>query len=468
MYASKADRIKDECGLFGVFGNKDAAELTHVGLFALQHRGEESAGIAVSDGKNISCHKDMGLVGDVFNEKNLKPLKGRVAIGHVRYSTTGSSVLTNAQPHVVSYSKGQVAVAHNGNLVNAKQLREKLEQYGSIFQSTMDSEIIVHLMAKPSYKNKVDSICGAVRQIKGAFSLVLLTENALIGVRDPHGFRPLVLGKRNGAWFLASETCALDLVGAQYVRDVQPGEIVVIDKKGVNSLFPFSNKNGKTSFCIFEHIYFSRPDSRVFGNNVGKVRAKLGMQLARECPADADVVIAVPDSGNFAAIGFAKETDIPFGIGFVRNHYIGRTFISPVESMREFKVKIKINPIADFIKGKRLVVVDDSIVRGNTAKSRVKVLRKAGAKEVHLRISCPPHRFPCHYGIDFPNKEELIANNMSVKEIEKYLGVDSLGYLSWEGMMSSITEKKDRYCTACFNGKYSVKFDNHCTKHSLE
>lgn len=461
-------RLKEHCGVFGVYGHPNASELVYLGLFSLQHRGEESAGIAVSNGKNINCFKQMGLVEEVFNEDILKSLEGEIAIGHVRYSTTGSSVLKNAQPFVVTYAKGQVGIAHNGNLVNGKELRKQLERYGSIFQSTMDSEIIVHLMAKPSYGDQIEGLFEAVRQIEGAFSLALLTEDSLIGARDSNGFRPLSLGKLDNAWILSSETCSFDLIGAEYVRDVEPGEIVVINKDGIRSLFPFKNKKDNPSYCIFEHIYFSRPDSIVFGDNVGKVREKLGENLAKECPANADMVIAIPDSGNFAAIGYARESGIPFGIGFTRNHYIGRTFINPVASKREFKVKIKLNPIRDFIQGKRLVVVDDSIVRGNTSKSRVKILRKAGAKEVHLRISCPPHKFPCYYGIDFPAKKELIANNLSLEEIKNFIEVDSLGYLSYEGMMKSVSLPCKKYCTACFSGNYPVLFDNDFSKYSME
>jgi len=468
VYDPTTDRIEDECGVFGVFGSEKASEYVYLGLFSLQHRGEESAGIATSDGENIKVYKEMGLVGDVFDEEILSSLTGQLAIGHVRYSTTGQSVLKNAQPHVVSYSRGQVAIAHNGNLVNAKELRTELEARGSIFQSTMDSEIFVHLMAKPSYKDHVDGIISAVKRVKGAYSLVLLSEDAIIGVRDPHGFRPLSIAKKKNTYFLSSETCGFDLVGAEFVRDVEPGEIVVITKDGIQSHYPFKDEETIESFCIFEHIYFARPDSIVFGENVGSVREKLGMCLAKESPTDADLVIAVPDSGNFAALGYAKESGIPFGFGFTRNHYIGRTFISPSQDKRDFKVKIKLNPIRDFIKGKRLVVIDDSIVRGNTSKSRVKVLRSAGAKEVHLRISCPPHRWPCYYGIDFPEKDELIANNMTLEEIRDYLEVDSLGYLTHEGMLSCFVDNPMKYCTACFSGNYTVDHDKEFTKSSLE
>jgi amidophosphoribosyltransferase len=460
--------IKDECGVFGVYGSAHASEIVYLGLFALQHRGEESAGIATSYENTLRVHKAMGLVGDVFNEQNLALLKGSSAIGHVRYSTTGDSVIKNAQPFLVNYSRGQVAIAHNGNLVNAIELRKELERLGSIFQSTMDSEIFVHLMAKPSYASHIEGIIAAVQRVKGAYSLIVLTEDSLIGLRDPHGFRPLSIGKIGSSYILSSETCAFDLVGAEFVRDVAPGEIVEISSAGLKSHFPFKDAHVSESCCIFEHIYFSRPDSIVFGENVGSVRERLGMKLAMESPADADLVIAVPDSGNFAALGYSKASSIPFGFGFTRNHYIGRTFISPTVDKRDFKVKIKLNPVTDFIKNKRLVVIDDSIVRGNTSKSRVKVLRRAGAKEVHLRISCPPHRWPCFYGIDFPEKGELIANTMSLEQIRDYLEVDSLGYLSHEGMLQCFRNKRNKYCAACFSGEYPVDFGKAFNKSSLE
>ncbi len=469
MYDYREDRIKDECGVFGVYGSDKSATLTYLGLFSLQHRGEESAGIAVYDGNLIKHYKAMGLVGDIFDEDILATLNGTSAIGHVRYSTTGASILKNAQPHVVSYLKGQVAIAHNGNLVNAEELRRELEGHGSIFQSTMDSEIIVHLMAKPTYMNNVDGLIGAMKRIRGAYSVVLLTENSLIGARDPHGFRPLSIARLGDAWILSSETCSFDLIGADYLRDVEPGEVVIIDENGIKSIFPFECENIRRSYCIFEHIYFARPDSVVFGDNVGDTRYRLGRKLAKESPADADLVISVPDSGNFAALGYSHESRIPFGFGFTRNHYVGRTFISPMESKRDFNVKIKLNPIRDFIKGKRLVVIDDSIVRGNTSKSRVKVLRKAGAKEVHLRISCPPHKWPCFYGIDFPSKEELIANRMNIEKIRDFLEVDTLGYLSVDGMMSVFNGGRENYCVACFTGNYSVSIsENHGGKMALE
>lgn len=475
MYDYKTDKIKDECGVFGIYGHERAAGLTYLGLFSLQHRGEESAGIVTSDGEKLNLHKAMGLVGDVFSGGQLKNLHGNLAIGHVRYSTSGSSTLTNAQPYVVDYSRGRIAVAHNGNLVNAKMLRDELEAYGSIFGSTMDSEIIIHLMAKPTYRNREEGLTGAVRRIRGAYSLTILTEDELIGVRDPQGFRPLCLGViGEKTHVLASETCAFDLIGARYIRDIDPGEIVIINKKGVKSLYPFKQKelfpgeSFENAFCIFEHVYFARPDSLVFGENVAVCREKLGRNLAKEQPAEADIVIPVPDSGNFAALGYAHESGIPFEFGFTRNHYIGRTFIQPAEHQREFKVKVKLNPIRETIEGKRVVVVDDSIVRGNTSKNRVKTLRDAGAKEVHLRISCPPHKFPCYYGIDFPSREELIASKHSVEKIRKFVDADSLGYLSEEGLLNSVSGDKNNYCTACFSGKTKCPVLNGFSKYSME
>jgi len=445
--------IKDHCGVFGIFGHEQAAELTYLGLFALQHRGEESAGIVSSTGNQMFGHKAMGLVGDAFPKPVLSKLKGRAAVGHVRYSTTGSTNLANAQPYMVDYSRGKVAIAHNGNLVNAHLLRSELEAYGSIFGSTTDSEIFVHLMAKPSYRNVTEAVLGAAKRLEGAFSMVLLTYDELVGVRDPHGFRPLCLGQLGEAYVIASETCALDLIEAKYVREIEPGEVVVITQKGIKSYHPFKNvKINRISQCVFEHVYFARPDSMVFGEGVALVRERLGAQLAKEHPVDADIVIPVPDSGNFAAMGYSKESGIQLAHGFTRNHYIGRTFINPAQEMRAFKVKIKLNPIAEVVTGKRVVVVDDSIVRGNTAKSRVKLLKRAGAKEIHLRISCPPHVSPCHYGIDFPSKKELIACQKSVDEIANFLEVDSLGYLSHEGLLGAVSFPKENYCSAIIRG----------------
>src|SRR3990167_9345569 len=463
-----SDEVKDHCGVFGIFGHDKAAELTYLGLFAIQHRGEESAGIVTSNFGKLHSHKGMGLVGDIFTPGVLGKLPGRSAIGHVRYSTTGSSTLANAQPFMVEYSRGSVAVAHNGNLTNAQLLRAELEAYGSIFGSTTDSEIFIHLMAKPSYKNIEESILGTVQRVQGAYSMTILTEKELVGIRDPHGFRPLCLGRLGSAYVLASETCALDLIEAEYIREIEPGEVVVIGEKGVKSYYPFQGKGFKVAQCIFEHVYFARPDSKIFGENVGLVRERLGQILAQEHPADADIVVPVPDSGNYAGIGYAKESGIPLAHGFTRNHYIGRTFINPMQAARAFKVKIKLNPIVEIVSGKRVVVIDDSIVRGNTSRSRVKLLRKAGAKEVHMRISCPPHVSPCYYGIDFPSKKELIACNNTMEEIKKYLDVDSIGYLSLEGMLAATSQNTENFCAACFTGKYPTALYDEVDKYKLE
>ena len=467
-----SDEVRDHCGVFGICGHPKASEIAYLGLFALQHRGEESAGICTSDGKALHVHKNLGLVGDVFNEEILKNLPGQSAIGHVRYSTTGSTTLANAQPIKVDYSRGQVAVAHNGNLVNARYLRDELEAYGSIFSGTSDSEIIVHLMAKPSYSTAVESVLGMVRKLEGAFTLTLLTENELIGVRDPHGFRPLCLGKLDGAWVLASENCALELIEAEFIREIEPGEVIVINENGPKSYHPFEGERIRKAFCAFEHVYFARPDSRIFGENVGMVRERLGKYLAREQPAQADIVVPVPDSGNFAALGFSNESGIPLAHGFTRNHYIGRTFINPTQSVRTLKVKIKLNPIREVVEGKRVVVVDDSIVRGNTSKSRVKLLRRAGAKEVHMRISCPPHVSPCFYGIDFPSREELLASTHSMDEIKEFLDVESIGYLSREGLLRAVSGDKanlnSNFCTACWSGDYPTPLFDEMDKFKLE
>lgn len=462
------ENIKDHCGIFGIYNHPDAALVTYLGLFALQHRGEEAAGICSSDGENLTLYKNQGLVGEVFSEESLTKLRGHLAIGHVRYSTTGSSTVVNAQPYKVSFSKGQVAIAHNGNLVNAQILRDELEAYGSIFGSTMDSEIFVHLMAKASYRSCEEAVVETVKRVEGAYSLVILNETQLFGVRDPFGFRPLCFGKSGAGYALASETCAFDLIEADFIRELEPGEVLVIDEKGPRSHFPFKGKERKRAYCIFEHVYFARPDSTIFGGNVGLVRERLGRHLAKEHPATADIVIPVPDSGNFAALGFAKESGIPLAHGFTRNHYIGRTFIHPTQSARSVKVKIKLNPIREMVDGKRVVVVDDSIVRGNTAKSRVKLLRKAGAKEVHMRISCPPHISPCYYGIDFPSKAELIACNNTMEEIKKFLDVDSLGYLSLEGMLEATKRDKNDFCSACFTGRYPTPIFDDVDKFKLE
>lgn len=462
------ENIRDHCGVFGVFNVPNATYITHLGLFALQHRGEESAGICVSDGRNLQLHKGMGLVGDVFTEKVLNSLPGIHAIGHTRYSTTGSSSLINAQPYRVDYSRGQAAIAHNGNLVNAQILRAELEAYGSIFGSTTDSELFIHLMAKPAYRTVEEAVVESVKRVEGAFSLVILNENQLFAIRDPHGFRPLSFGKLGAGYVVASETCAFDLIDADYIRDVQPGEVLVIDEKGPRSFFPFEGSGKKKAHCIFEHVYFSRPDSMVFGENVAFARERMGRNLAKEHPVSADVVVPVPDSGNFAAMGFARESGIPLAHGFTRNHYIGRTFINPSQSTRMAKIKIKLNPIRQMVEGKRVVVVDDSIVRGNTARSRVKLLRRAGAREVHMRISCPPHISPCFYGIDFPSKEELLACNNTMEEIKKFLDVESIGYLSLDGMLSAAGQDKSSFCAACFTGDYPTTLFDEVDKLKLE
>lgn len=450
--------VKDKCGVFGIWGDPQASYKTYLGLYALQHRGEESAGIVSNDGDKVYTHKGMGHVQDVFSEQVLADLKGNRAIGHVRYSTSGSSMLKNAQPIVVNYSKGDVAVGHNGNITNADILRSELEAYGAIFQTTTDSEIIVHLMAKPSLRNIEEGVVDALKRIDGAYCLVFLTQEFMAGARDPWGFRPLWLGKtREGAHVLASETCALDLIDATHVREVEPGEIVFINDKGVRSV-RIDRKVDRHAHCIFEHVYFSRPDSVIFGENVHLVRKKLGAQLAKEHPVKADIVIPVPDSGNSAALGYSEESGIPLDVGIIRNHYVGRTFIQPAQGMRDFKVKIKFNQLREVLNGKRVIVVDDSIVRGTTSRIRVKTLRQAGAKEVHLRVSCPPHLYPCAYGIDFPNRKELLASDKKIDDIRKYLECDTIGYLSMEGMLKSVKYPKDNYCTACWSGEYPVPF----------
>ncbi|MFZ5801940.1 MAG: amidophosphoribosyltransferase [Candidatus Omnitrophota bacterium] len=462
------ENLKEFCGVFGVFDHPQASKITYLGLFALQHRGEESAGICVSDGKQLCVYKNMGLVEDVFDTDRLALLQGRTAIGHVRYSTTGSSNLLNTQPYKVDYCRGQVAVAHNGNLTNSHLLRRRLESMGSIFGSTMDSEIIVHLMAKPSYRSNEEALIESLKTIEGAYTLLVLTPDQMMGVRDPNGFRPLCLGKLGESYVLASESCAFDLIEAEFIREIEPGEIVVIDSNGLRSLFPFHKEKSRVSQCIFEHVYFARPDSRIFGDNVAVVREKLGERLAQEQPVDADIVVSVPDSGNFAALGYARKSGIPLAHGFTRNHYIGRTFIDPSVNARSLKVKIKLNPIRDIVKGRRVVVVDDSVVRGNTARSRVRLLRKAGAKEVHLRISCPPHISPCFYGIDFPSKAELLACNKNMDEIRQFLDVDSIGYLSVKGMLEATTQASSSFCTACFTGEYPTRLYEGLDKFSLE
>lgn len=458
---------KHYCGVFGVFGHPNAAELTYYGLFALQHRGQESAGIVTSDGRQFHKHVGMGLVSQVFDGDILHDLVGHISVGHTRYSTTGSSNLRNAQPLTADCARGQIAVAHNGNLTNAAQLREELEARGSIFQTSVDSEIIVHLLAQPSVGNGTNHLTNAIRRLEGAYSLVIMTEHELIGVRDPHGFRPLSIGKLGDGWVLSSETCALDLIHAKFVRDIEPGEIVIINKDGVTSLKAFPNHKPR-AFCIFEYVYFARPDSTIANRNVYKVRVEMGRQLAREHLVDADLVIPVPDSGNSAALGYSLESGIPYEMAFVRNHYIGRSFLQPSQLIRDFNVRVKLNLIGDLVKGKRVVVVDDSIVRGTTCKARVNNLKEAGAKEVHVMVSCPPHMHPCVYGIDFPDRNKLMAANHSLEEIRKYLNADSLHYLSQDGLIRATGLGRESFCMACYDGKYPVPYDPAVNKHIIE
>ena len=461
------DYPKHYCGVFGVFGHPNAAELAYYGLFALQHRGQESAGIVTSDGKNFRLHRGMGLVPQVFNGQILHDLVGDIAVGHTRYSTTGSSHLRNAQPLTVDCARGQIAIAHNGNLTNAAQLRDELEAKGSIFQTTVDSEIILHLMAQPDFNGCSSSLTHVMRRIEGAYSLVIMTEEALIGVRDPHGFRPLCLGQIDGAWVLASESCALDLIHAKFVRDIAPGEIVIINKDGLTSMQAFPEQQ-RRAFCIFEYVYFARPDSTIANRNVYKVRVEMGRQLAREHTVDADVIVPVPDSGNCAALGYSLESGIPFEMAFVRNHYVGRSFLQPSQLIRDFDVRVKLNLITELVRGKRVVVVDDSIVRGTTCKTRVNTLKEAGAKEVHVRVSCPPHMNPCVYGIDFPDRSKLMAANYSMEDIRKYLNADSLHYLSQDGLVAATGLPKESFCMACYDGHYPVPFDPAVNKHTIE
>jgi amidophosphoribosyltransferase len=450
------DKFKDECGVFGIFGHPEAANLTYLGLYALQHRGQESAGIAAADGHQIRIAREMGYVADIFDSSTLSHLPGSIAIGHVRYSTAGESRLANAQPILIDCAHGQFAVGHNGNLVNAGELREELVRQGSIFQSSSDTEVIPHLYARSRAGSVEEAIVESVSQVQGAFSLVMLTRDRLVAVRDPHGFRPLALGRLDGAHVVASETCAMDLIGAAYVRDVEPGEVLVIGADGVRSLRPFPP--APLAHCIFEHVYFARPDSYVFGRSVNEVRTELGRMLAREQPVAADVVVPVPDSGVCAAVGFAEVSGAPLRMGLIRNHYVGRTFIQPQQSIRHFGVKVKLNPVRSILDGRRVVLVDDSIVRGTTSRKIVRMVRAAGAKEVHVRISCPPTISPCFYGVDTPRKSELIAATHTIDEIREFLEADSVAYLSLEGLLSTVQTDRARYCSSCYTGNYPVPF----------
>jgi len=463
--------MKESCGLFGIFGDAEAVEKTYFGLHSLQHRGQESAGIATSDGESIQCYTGMGNVSRVFRSgsNTLEQLRNPIAIGHVRYSTTGSSKSVNSQPLLAEYSRGQVAVAHNGNLTNAAFLRDEFEAYGSIFKSTSDTEIIVHLLAKPTHISKPDALVHVLNHLQGAYCLLFLFSDAIEAARDPYGFRPLCIGQtESGSYVVASESCAFDAIGVKFVREVEPGEIVRLDKSGLSSRFFVKPGTVTPAHCIFEHIYFAKQNSRIFGENVHEFRKKLGRQLAAEQPADADVVIPVPDSGTSSAIGYAEQSRIPFDMGMVRSHYIGRTFISPEQKLRELQVKLKLAMVKEVVDGKRVVVVDDSIVRGTTTRGKIRSLREAGAKEIHMRVSCPPLRFPCFYGVDFPTKEELLANNRNLEQIKDFLGVDSIGYMSLEGMLSCAALPGDHYCTACWTGEYPVEPDAAANKFSLE
>lgn len=459
-------RPREECGICGVYDHPDSAKITYFGLYALQHRGQESAGIIATDGEKVSQHKDMGLVPEVFTEDILQKLQGHIAVGHVRYSTTGASIIENAQPFTATHQGNTIAVAHNGNLVNIRELRKNLEDKGSVFQSTMDSEVVIHLFARFAHMGLEKALGEAFSLLRGAYSLLMLTNDTMIAARDPQGYRPLCLGKlTNGTHIVASETCALDLVEATYIRDIEPGEILLITKDGMKSIFPQPKQ--KTQFCIFEHVYFARPDSDIFGFNVYNSRKRMGKILARECSIDADFVMPFPDSGNYAAIGYSQASGIPLEMGVIRNHYVGRTFIQPTQSMRDFSVRVKLNPVRSFLKGKRVIIIEDSIIRGTTGRSRVRALREAGAKEVHMVISCPPTRNPCFYGIDFPSGGELIAASKSVEEIRDYLDLDSLYYLSLEGLVEATGMDAEKFCLACFNGEYHIAPDQDFHKLAL-
>jgi amidophosphoribosyltransferase len=450
------DKLHEECGVFGIFEHHEAANLAYLGLYALQHRGQESAGIATTDGTRIRVAREMGQVAEVFTSAVVAQLKGHAAIGHVRYSTAGESRLQNAQPFSIDCVHGQIAICHNGNLVNARELRDDLVQQGAIFQTTSDTEVVLHLFARSKAPTVEEALIESMAQITGAFSLVVLTRDKLIAARDRHGFRPLAMGRLGEAYIVCSETCALDLIGATYARDVAPGEVIVIDRDGLRSLSPFPKD--RLSHCVFEHVYFARPDSDVFGKSVNEVRTELGRRLAAESGAAADVVVPVPDSGVCAAVGFAEAAGLPMRMGLIRNHYVGRTFIQPQQSIRHFGVKVKLNPVRSILRGQRVVLVDDSIVRGTTSRKIVKMVRAAGAHEVHVRISCPPTISPCYYGVDTPERSELIAATHSLEEIRRYLAADSLAYLSLEGLLAAVGRGRDAYCTSCYTGKYPVAF----------
>ncbi|HPS54910.1 MAG TPA: amidophosphoribosyltransferase [Sedimentisphaerales bacterium] len=462
---------KEECGIFGIYGDPDAVQKTYFGLFSLQHRGQESAGIASCDGQYIQRYTGMGPVRKVFGDGDgiLEKLANPMAIGHVRYSTTGASKALNSQPFLSEYSRGQVAVAHNGNLINASLLRDEYEAYGSIFKSTSDTEIIIHLIAKPSHVSKPDPLAHVLNHLQGAYSLLFMFSDRIEAARDPYGVHPLAIGKTpEGAFVIASETCAFDAIGAEFIREVEPGEIITLDKHGMSSRFFVKPGTIKPAYCLFEHIYFAKQNSFFFGENVHEFRKKIGKRLAVEHPVDADLVIPVPDSGTAAAIGYSEQSKLPFDMGLIRSHYVGRTFLAPDQKAREMAVKVKLAVVKEAVKGKRIIVVDDSIVRGTTTRGKMRALREAGAKEIHLRASCPPIKFPCFYGVDFPTKEELIANNRTLDQIRDFLEVDTLGYLSLEGLLECAKCPNDHYCTACWNGKYKIPVDIALNKFAME
>jgi len=460
------DKFHEECGVIGIFNHPEASRLAYLGLHALQHRGQEGAGIVTSDGKKLRIERGMGLVSEIFTRERLNRLSGRNAMGHNRYSTAGESLLKNVQPLLVNYSLGQMSVAHNGNLINAQYIKDQLEAYGSIFHTTSDTEVLVHLIAGSKYPTFPDRIVDALSRVKGAYSILFMNEKEMIAVRDPRGIRPLVLGKTDEAYVVASETCAFDLIEAEYLRETEPGEMLIINNEGASSSFPFARKERKA--CIFEHVYFSRPDSVIFGNTVNTVRKNFGRALAREHPVEADVVVPVPDSGMPPSLGYAEESGIPFELALIRNHYVGRTFIEPEHAIRHFGVKLKLNPVRQALEGKRVILVDDSIVRGTTSRKIIKMVRDAGAREVHMRVSSPPTTHPCFYGIDTPTRKELIASSHTVEDIRRYITADTLGYLSVEKMMDAVPDADDGYCLACFTGRYAIRFPEIQQRNQLE
>jgi len=466
---------KENCGLFGIYGDRQAVEKTYLGLFSLQHRGQESAGIAAANGQAICCYTDMGPVRRVFRRGSgvLEELSGNgsncAAIGHVRYSTTGSSRASNSQPLLIEYSRGQVALAHNGNLINAALLRDEYEAYGSLFRATSDTEVIAHVLAKPSHASHPDGVGHVLNHLQGAYSLLFLFADRIEAARDPYGIRPLCIGQtEEGSYLVASETCAFDALGARFIREVEPGQIIRLDKDGLSSRYFAGPGSVTPAHCIFEHIYFAKQNSTIFGENVHEFRKKLGRRLAIECPADADLVIPVPDSGTSAGVGYAEQSKLPFDMGMVRSHYVGRTFIIPGQKSRELAVAMKLAVVKEAVVGKRVVVVDDSVVRGTTTRGKMRTLRLAGAKQIHLRVSCPPIRYPCFYGVDFPTKEELLANNRDLEQIREFLEVDSVGYMSLEGLLSCAKMPADHYCTACWGGTYRIPVDIAVNKFAME